>query len=121
MLQVPDVDAPIVPLQSPGLLSEDSQGSVHDNLDKRIDTVLRRAHEATAMAIKASSIASVVSRAAIVWARKMLQLLPETDKRLLEGASRLLKAAAITSYATLDALVFCSRALASTTVARHSI
>lgn len=66
MLQVLVVDAPIMTLQSPGLLSEDGQGSVQDNLDKRIDTAFKRTHEAVAMAFKASSTASLVSRAAIV-------------------------------------------------------
>lgn len=64
MLQVPLVDAPVVALQGLGLLSEDGQGAVRDNLDKRIDTALRWAHEATAVVIRASSTASLVSRVA---------------------------------------------------------
>lgn len=121
MLQVPLVDAPVVDLQSPGLLSEDGQGSVRDNLDKRVDTALRRTHEAIAMTIKASVTTSMVCRAAIVWARKLLQLLPENNRRVLEGATRLLKAASFSSDASLDAATFASRAMASSAVARRGI
>lgn len=69
MLQVPLVDAPILAIQSLGLLSEDGQRSIKDPWDKRIDTALRRCHEATALAIKASATVSIVSRASIVWGR----------------------------------------------------
>lgn len=82
---------------------------------------LRWTHEAMDMASKASSTASVFSRAAIVWECKMLQLLLEMDKRLLGGTNRLLKAASFISDATLAALIFCPRALASATVARRNI
>lgn len=51
----------------------------------------------------------------------MVQFLPESEKRLMEGAGSLLKAAFFTSDATLDALVFCSKALASANVARRGI
>lgn len=77
MLQVPLVDAPVTALQYSGLRSEDVQGSFHDNLYKCIDVVLRCNHEATAMAIRASAIASVVSRASIVWLCKLSPLIPE--------------------------------------------
>lgn len=78
-------------------------------------------HEATAITIKALSTASIVSRAAIVWMRKLIQLLPEGDKRSLEGANRVMKADAFTADATLDALTFCSQAMASEIVARRGI
>lgn len=70
MLRVPLVDTPIMALQSYGLLSEDGQGYIRDQWDRKIDTGLRRCHEATAYAIKACATASLVSRASIVWGRK---------------------------------------------------
>lgn len=67
-------------LQYSGLLSEDGQVAVRDPLDKCIDVALKRAHKATAMAIKASAITSIVSQASIVWLRKLSQLIPQADK-----------------------------------------
>lgn len=121
MLQVPLADAPITVLQFSGLLSEDEQGGVHNNLDKHIDVSLKGTHEPMAMAIKASAIASIVSRASIVWLHKLAQLISEGDKRALEGTNRALKAASFTTNATLDALTFCSRAMSSAAVARRGI
>lgn len=69
------------------------------------------------MAVKACAIASIVSRPAIVWGRKMVQLIPQGHKRLLEGANRILKLNAFTTDATLDAMSFASRAMASSVVA----
>lgn len=57
------------------------------------------------MAVKVCATASIVSRASIVWSQKMLQLLPESETRLLEGASRILKAGSFTADATLDAIL----------------
>lgn len=118
ILQVPLVDAPVLAIQSSGLLSEDSQGNIKDAWDRRVDTALRRYHEATTMAC---TTASVVSRASIVLGGKMLELLPVSESRLREGASRMLKATSFTADATLDALIFSSRAVASSTVARRGI
>lgn len=73
------------------------------------------------MTIKASVTTSMVSRTAIVRAHKLIQLLPENNRRLLEGATRLLKAASFSSDVTLDASTFASRAMASSAVARRGI
>lgn len=54
------------------------------------------------MAIKASASASIVSWAAIVWMRKLTQLLPEGSRQTLEGTNRMMKAVAFMSDATLD-------------------
>lgn len=121
ILQVPLVDAPVLAIQSSGLLSEDGQGFVKDVWDCRMDTTLRQCHEATVMAIKVCATASVISRASIVWGKKMIELLPESETRLREGASCILKASSFTADATLDALIFSSQAMASSTVARREV
>lgn len=117
MLQVPLVDAPVAAPQSPGLLSEDGQGSVKDDLVLRNDPPLRRSDEALAVAIKASATTSTVSRASIVWMCKLIQLLSENNKRMVEGANRIRTAAAFSPDATLDALTSSPAAMASSTMA----
>lgn len=121
LLQVPLVDAPVVALQSSGLLAEDGQGCVRDHWDKRMEAALQRSHEATAMAIKACVTASVVSRASIVYGRKLMQLISPDDKCLLQGAGRMLKASAFATDAMLDAMSFASRAMASSVMARRGL
>lgn len=120
-LRVPLVDTPVLPLQSSDQLSEDGQGSIRDSWDKKIEIVLRHNHEATALAIKARATASVVTRASIVWGRKMLELLPDSETRLIDGASRMLKASSFVAEATLDGMIFASKAMASSVVARRGI
>lgn len=119
-LQVPLVDAPVIALHSSSLISVDGQGSIRDRLDRKADSALRNAHKATTMSIRASAIASIVSRAAIVWTRKLLQLIPD-DRRLNEGVNRLLKAVSFTTDAALDSMVFSSRAMASAASARRAL
>lgn len=116
LLAVPLVDAPVLALQSTGLLSEDGQGSLRDSWDKKIEIALRLNHEATAHAT-----ASIVTRAVIVWGFKMLELLPESEHRLIEGATQMLKASSFAADSTLDGRIFASRALASLVVARQGV
>lgn len=115
------VDGPVLALQSADLLSEDGQGNIRDQWDKKIEIALWHSHEATALAVKACATASIVTRASIVWGRKMLELLPESEGRLIEGASRMLKATSFAVDAALDGMIFTSRAMASSVVARRGI
>lgn len=112
------MDAPVAALQSAGLLLEDGHGNIRNNLDRRAEFALKKAHEAV-MSIKNS--ASIVSRAAIEWLRKLIQLLPEDSCCLLEGANRVLNTISFTSDATLDSMVFTSRAASSAAAARYTI
>lgn len=52
---------------------------IRGNLDKRAEFTLRKVHEATSMAIRASAAASLVSRAAKVWMRKIIQFLSNNN------------------------------------------
>lgn len=120
-LKVPMVDAPILSIQSSGLVSADGQGSIRDNWDKRIDQDLKRVYQTSASTIGANATASIVARASIVWTKKLLDLIPQTDSRLQEGLSRILKANAFIADATLDSLVFTSRTMAASIHARRAL
>lgn len=63
----------IVVLQSCDLHSEDGWGVIHDNLDRCIETALKRAHKTPVLAIKACDRVSVISRASIIWVQKLMQ------------------------------------------------
>lgn len=56
-----------------------------------------------------------------VWGRKMLELLPESEHRLIEGATRMLKATSFAADATLDGMISASRAIGFSVVARRGI
>lgn len=120
-LKAPLIDAPVLAIQSTGLVSQDGRGTLKDSWDRRMDQDLRRDYESSALAIAASSTASIVARASIVWIKKLLDLIPENDSRLEEGLSRLLKANSFLADATLDSLVFTSRAMAAGVHARRSL
>lgn len=108
-------------LQSAGLLAEAGHGNIRDSLDCKADFALKKGHKAVLMTIEAFATASIVSRAAIVWMRKLMQLIPEDSRRALEGAIRVLKAVSFTSDTTLDAMVFASRFLSSEAAARRTL
>lgn len=120
-LKVPKIDAPILDIQSSGLLSEDGQGSIRDGWDKHLDQDLKRVYETSASTIGSSATASIVARASIVWTKKLLDLIPQSDSRLQEGLNRLLKANAFVADATLDSLVFTSRSMAASVHARRAL
>lgn len=65
-LKAPLVDAPILVLQSMGLLTEDGLRMLKDTWDRKVEHDLRRVYESSAMAIRTTSTASIVARAAIV-------------------------------------------------------
>lgn len=49
----------------------------------------------------------------------MLELLLESEMRLIEGALRILKAGSFAADVTTDGMIFASRAMAPSVVARH--
>lgn len=74
------------------------------------------------MAIKTSATASIVARAAIVWGKKLLDLVPQTDSWVLEGLSRIIKANAFNATTGKGGnLVFTSRSMAAGVHARRAI
>lgn len=112
-LKVPVVEAPILDIQSSGLLSQDGLGSIKDSWDKRIEHSLCWTYDASSLSVGASATASIVARASIVWIKKLIDLIPPDDSRVQEGLSRILKANSFVADATLDSLVFTSRAMAA--------
>lgn len=79
------MDAPVAALQSPGVFSEDGRGSMKDNLDKRIDTILRRAHEATSLDNQSFGYCLNCLQLLIVWMHRLIQLFPENEWGLIES------------------------------------
>lgn len=73
------------------------------------------------VAIKACAVTSIISWASIIWMHKLTQMLPESNRRLLEGAHRVVKASWFTTDAMLDALMFCLRMVVSEAMARRGI
>lgn len=65
------------------------------------------------MNIRASAISSMVSKATIVWLKKLIQLIPENNRHVIETANYVLKASFFTTDATLDTPIFSARAIAS--------
>lgn len=51
-LAVPLMDAPVLSLQSTGLVEEDGLGVIRDSWDKKMEIALRHSHEAATLAIK---------------------------------------------------------------------
>lgn len=109
LLQIPPVDGPVVAIQSTDLVSEDGHGTIQDPIDKKADATQKRLHESVAMIVKAAATASITFRASIVWIRKLIQMLPENNRGLLEGVMRILKGASFSTDTTLDILSFASR------------
>lgn len=120
-LKAPLVDAPVLAIQSPGLVSQDGKGTLKDAGDRKIEQDLRRSYETSGQAIAATSTASIVARASIVWVKKLLDLIPQTDSRVQEGLTRVLKANSFIADATLDTLVFTSRSMAAGVHARRTL
>lgn len=119
--QVPVIDAPVAALQTGGLLAGDGHGSIKDPVDRKADFTFKKAHETAILSIKAVASTSIVSRAAIVWMRKLIQLIPEGDHCALEGANRVLKAVSFASDATVDSMAFASRSISSAVAACRTL
>lgn len=108
-------------MQSSCLVSQDGHDSLRDNWDRRVEQDLRRVYDTASMTIRSSAAASIVARASIVWTKKLLDLIPQSDSRLQEGLSRLLNATSFLADATLDSLVFTSRSMAASVHARRAL
>uniref|UniRef100_A0ACB8GD79 Uncharacterized protein n=1 Tax=Sphaerodactylus townsendi TaxID=933632 RepID=A0ACB8GD79_9SAUR len=116
-LELQEGDGLVAALQSSGLVSKDGRGQIKETQDRRAEQFCKRIHEAAAMAIRASATASIVSKASIVWARKVLEILPPTETKAIGGVNRMLKAASFAADATLDSVTFSARSMASSVAA----
>lgn len=96
------VGTAVMALQSFGILSE-GQGIAQDILNGKVYMALKKAGEAIAMTIKASSN--------VFWVaiRKLIQLIPENNWHLLQSDNCILKATSFTSNATWMSLPFLPR------------
>lgn len=104
-LQVLFTDAPITALQSAGLLSEDSQGSISDSLGEKADFVVHRAYETMAIAITVS----IVSRAAVAWQGRY----SSCYQSLVVNSGKDSPESSFARDMALDSLVFSFRAMSS--------
>ncbi|XP_048342392.1 NIF3-like protein 1 isoform X1 [Sphaerodactylus townsendi] len=121
LLRVPLVDAAVIALHSTNLIVQDELGSLKDGLDDRADVALRKSHKAMAMTIRAASTAAIISRAALLWARQLDQLLADSSPRVKKEVRLILKAVSFLSDASLDSMVFTARSMANASVARRAL
>lgn len=120
-LKVPLVDAPMVVLHSGAVLPRDGENALKDPMDKKNETTLKKAHEATSLAIRASAVLSNFTRAIILWADDLVN---NTEASPLERKRALLKikrAAEFASDASQDTLQFATRAQAANVIIRRNI
>lgn len=118
LLQLPSVDEPVASLTSSTILV----GEAGDGLkfeDKRAEMAFRKSHQATAWAIRAATSSSFFNRASLVWLRQLRDRLPPEDARLQQDVAKLIAAAEYSADASLDAVKFSARALASTVSSRR--
>ncbi|XP_061442298.1 uncharacterized protein LOC133365051 [Rhineura floridana] len=120
-LDVPGIDEPIARLVSRSLLPREGESHLKDTTERRIDFALRKNHEATALAMRASASASIFSRASMMWLDDLLEDANPDPVALRRALLKLRKTAAFVADATLDATQLGARAMTAQIVARRTL
>ncbi|XP_061439875.1 transmembrane anterior posterior transformation protein 1 homolog isoform X3 [Rhineura floridana] len=120
-LDVPSIDEPIARLVSRSLLPREGESHLKDTAERRIDFALRKNHEATALSMRASSSASIFSRASMMWLDDLLEDTNPDPVALRRALLKLRKTAAFVADAALDATQLGARAMAAQIVARRTL
>ncbi|XP_061474007.1 store-operated calcium entry regulator STIMATE isoform X3 [Rhineura floridana] len=102
-LDVPGIDEPIAHLVSRSLLPREGESHLKDTTERQIDFALRKNHEATTLAMRASASASIFSRASMMWLDDLLEDSNPDPVTLRRALLKLRKTAAFVADATLDA------------------
>ncbi|XP_061465045.1 uncharacterized protein LOC133376608 [Rhineura floridana] len=120
-LDVPGIDEPIARLVSRSILPREGESHLKDTTERRIDFALRKNHEATALAMRASASASIFSRASMMWLDDLLEDDNPDPVAFKRALLKLRKTAAFVADATLDATQLGARAMTTQIVARRTL
>ncbi|XP_061443669.1 uncharacterized protein LOC133365571 [Rhineura floridana] len=120
-LDVPGIDEPIARLVSRSILPRKGESHLKDTTERRIDFALRKNHEATALAMRASASASIFSRASMMWLDDLLEDDNPDPVAFKRALLKLRKTAAFVADATLDATQLGARAMTTQIVARRTL
>ncbi|XP_061491494.1 uncharacterized protein LOC133388926 [Rhineura floridana] len=120
-LAVPGIDKPISSLVSRSLLPREGDSHLKDATERRLDFALRKTHEAIAFSMRASTSASIFTRAAMMWLDDLIEDHNPDPASLRRSLLKLRKTAAFVADATLDANQLAARALAAQVVARRTL
>ncbi|XP_061493755.1 uncharacterized protein LOC133389877 [Rhineura floridana] len=120
-LAVPNIDEPISSLVSRSLLPREGDSHLKDATERRLDFALRKTHEAIAFSMRASTSASIFTRAAMMWLDDLIEDHNPDPASLRRSLLKLRKTAAFVADATLDANQLAARALAAQIVARRTL
>ncbi|XP_070610345.1 lamina-associated polypeptide 2, isoforms alpha/zeta-like [Erythrolamprus reginae] len=118
LLQFPPVDKPVATLVSNAVVPSETADSLKPD-ERRAETLLKKAHQMAAWALRAASTASIFNRASIMWLQEVQSRMGPEDSRLKQDLNKLLAAAEFSADATLHAAKFSARGMASTVSSRR--
>ncbi|XP_058037681.1 uncharacterized protein LOC131197525 [Ahaetulla prasina] len=119
LLQIPTVDAPVVALAGPSVVTGPPEETLLPE-DKRAEQTLVKSHQAAAWAVRASSSASFFNRAALLWLKQLRDHLPVTDTQSHQDLNKIIAAIKYSADATLNASRFAAKSIGST-VSSHRL
>ncbi|XP_039184041.1 bifunctional arginine demethylase and lysyl-hydroxylase JMJD6 isoform X2 [Crotalus tigris] len=118
LLEMPSVDTPLTSLFSTSAIPGDMAEALKAE-DKKFEFSLRRAHQASAWAIKAATSSSFFARASIMWLREIQALIPPDQVRTHQTLGKLVAASEYMADASLHSARYSARSIAATVASRR--
>lgn len=112
------MDGPIVSLVTTSVMMDAPEEALRPE-DRRAEQSLKKAHQSAAWAAKASISASFFNQASLLWLRQLQDKIPMVDVRVHQDLNKLSAALEFSADATLGAVMFASKAIASSTASRR--
>lgn len=105
-------------LAAPPIMSDSPEDTLQPE-DRWVEQSLRKAHQATAWAVKASTAASFFNRVLFIWLRQLQDRIPATDVLSHQNLNKLSDAMEFSADTTLNVARFASKTIASTMASRQ--
>lgn len=87
--------------------------------DRKLEQVLRKAHQTATWGIKVATAASFFTRASLLWLKQIQDKIPASDIKAHQEFNKVVAAAEFTTDATLSSARFGACSIASTVMDRH--
>ncbi|KAK9392568.1 hypothetical protein NXF25_017412 [Crotalus adamanteus] len=118
LLEIPEIDEPLNSLFPKSNIPGDINEALRAE-DKKIESALRRAHQASAWATRAATSMAFFARASVLWLRELQDMIPPDQLRVHQNLGKLVATSQYLANASLHTARYTARTIAADISARR--
>ncbi|KAK9401019.1 hypothetical protein NXF25_011733 [Crotalus adamanteus] len=118
LLEIPEIDEPLNSLFPKSNIPGDINEALRAE-DKKIESALRRSHQASAWATRAATSMAFFARASVLWLRELQDMIPPDQLRAHQNLGKLVATSQYLADASLHTIRYTARTIAADISARR--